>query len=276
MAFPFTTAPSPTARPARRRRAGYAAAVTAAALAAALAGCDISGENRLSFTDTEKVKITEVRIGPGGSGDVRIRTSDIAEVRINRVVRYRGDEPGRTYRLEGTVLHAATQCGDFCSVDYDIEAPAGVAVRGEQGSGDITLTGVASTDVVVGSGDVTVSGVAGAVAARTGSGDVTATDLRGAVNLKTGSGDIEGSRLGGGAVTVETGSGNVDLALDRAAGVQAQTGSGNVTLVVPPDSYRVQAGTKSGEPRVGITDDPKGRYLLKLNTGSGDISASLR
>lgn len=273
--------PSPSTvsiRPSHRRRPlSRVVAVTAAAAAVvAVAGCDVAGRSVLSFSDVEKVKITEVVIGPGGSGDVTVRTADIAEVRINRTVRYRGDEPGRTYVLKGTVLHASSDCGDHCSVSYDIEAPTGVTVRGEQGSGDLTLSNVGSADVQVGSGEVTLTGSAGAIAARTGSGDITATDLHGAVTLRTGSGNIEASRLGGGTVSVQTGSGNVDLALDRAANVRAQTGSGNVTLAVPQDTYRVRAASRSGDREIGVTDDPKGRYLLELNAGSGNVSVSAR
>ncbi|HEX8629501.1 MAG TPA: DUF4097 family beta strand repeat-containing protein [Catenuloplanes sp.] len=259
----------------RAARATGAALATAAVLAAT--GCGLTGESRLDFTATEKVKITSIVIGPGGSGSISVRTADIAEARIKRVVRYRGeDEPGATYRLEGTVLHADTECGRMCSVSYDIEAPTGVTVSGEQGSGDVTLTNVAAADVKVGSGSITLTGGAGTMVAQAGSGNIAATDLTGALTLKTGSGDITGHRLGGAPLVVETGNGNMDLALDRPAAVRAHTGNGNVTLTVPQGRYQVRATTKAGEQSLGVPNDPAAQHLLEIDTGNGNISLTAR
>ncbi len=251
------------------------AAAVAATATLLLTGCSVAAESRLDFTDTEKVKITEVEIGPG-SGDVTVRTADIAEVRIKRVVRYRGDEPGRTYRLQGSVLHVDTGCGNQCSVSYDIEAPTGVVVRGEPGSGDLDLTNIAGADVRVGSGSITVTGSSGPVVAETGSGEITVSDLRGAVKLRSGSGSIEGRGLGGGTLDAETGSGDITLVLDKAAGVRAHASSGNVELTVPQGRYRVRTATESGDETVNVTNDPAGQHTLEVSTGSGDVTVSAR
>ncbi len=249
--------------------------MAATATLLALTGCSVAAESRLDFTDTEKVKITEVEIGPG-SGDVTVRTADISEVRIKRTVRYRGDEPGRTYRLQGTVLHVDTGCGNQCSVSYDIEAPTGVVVRGEAGSGNLDLTDIAGADVQVGSGSITVAGSSGAVVAETGSGDITVSDLRNTVKLRSGAGSIEGRGLGGGILDAETGSGDITLALDKAAGVRAHASSGNVELTVPQGRYQVRTRTESGDENVNVTNDPAGQHTLELSTGSGDVTVLTR
>lgn len=271
MAF-LSSSRSPIRRPSRRA----AAAVTVTAALVALAGCDTAGQTLLEFSDTEAVKITEVRLGPGGNGDIAVRTADIAEVRIRRVVRYRGTQPGRTYRIDGTVLHADSGCGQVCSVDYDIEAPAGVRVSGRRSAGDVTLTNPGDADVRVGSGEIRISGGTGDVAAQTGSGDIFAADLHGTVTLKTGSGGITGERLGGGQIRADTGSGDLRIGLDRVGPLRANTASGGLDVVVPKGSYRVRADTGSGDERIGVTDDPNGQHLLELNTGSGDLSVTAR
>jgi len=248
------------------------ALVIASAGVLLLSGCDLASETRLDFTDTEAVKITQIAVGRG-SGDVVVRTANIAEVRIKRVVWFRGDEPQSTYAVTGTTLTVDRRCGPQCSVDYDIEAPAGVVVRGaDLGSGDLALTNVGGADLRLGSGNVTISGGSGRMAAETGSGNITATDVHGEARLITGSGTIEGQRVGGGALWVQSGSGEIRLTLDQAGPVRAHTDSCEVHVTVPTGSYRVRADTGSGERVVQVPNSPDGKHLLDVGTGSGDLT----
>lgn len=211
------------------------AVATSLATLAALAGCDDVAHTQLSFSATEKATITEIRVS-GGSGDITIRGNGPAgEVRIDRVVRYRGDEPGRTYRVSGTVLHIDTDCGASCRVTYDIQAPPGVAVRGQNGSGDVVLSQMAAVDVRLGSGSIDVSDSTADVVAHTGSGDVT-------------------------------------VALLKPADVRAGAGSGDITITVPQGRYRVNARTGSGDSTINVPDNPAGEHLVEIDSGSGDIT----
>jgi hypothetical protein len=241
---------------------------------AALTGCTDLANSRLDFDTTEKVAVTEIRIS-GGAGDVTIRGGGTAgQVTIARVVRYRGDEPGRTYRLNGTALNIETDCGNMCRVSYEIEAPEGVVVRGENGSGDVRLTDVAEVDVKAGSGGITVNDSSGDVTVDTGSGDIRVRSVAGALNASAGSGSIEATDISGGTARVKTGSGDVTLALDRPADVRGEVGSGDLTVTVPAGRYQVQTSTGSGEANVGVTQDPTADHLLDLDSGSGDITVS--
>lgn len=240
-------------------------------VAAVLTGCDEIPQTRLDFTDTEKVAIKEIIIEPG-SGNVTVRTSDVAQVEIKRVVRYRGTEPGKTYQVNGAVLQLDVDCGRACSVDYEIVAPKGVAVRGRNGSGDLVLAGVSTVDLHAGSGEIGVSDASGAVTVQAGSGDITVSEVAGNVDLRTGSGNIDARGLGGTQSTARTGSGDITLSLDKAGGVRTHTGSGNVDVTVPTGSYRVDARTGSGDKALGVVNSPTGTYLLDLDTGSGDIT----
>jgi hypothetical protein len=253
------------------RRAG-ALTLIAATAATALAGCNGGMGARLTYDDTEKVKVTEIVLA-GGSGDVQVKTSAISETHIKRIVRSSGSDPGVSYRLDGTVLNVDTSCGHNCHVSYEIEAPTGVAVRGRLGSGDLGLTDVATADVTVASGNILLERATGAVSVKSGSGDLTATGLRGATTLTTGSGNIEATEISGGApVRVRTGSGDVEVTLTQAAPIKAEAGSGNVDLNVPAGSYRLEARTGSGGQKItGITDDPKSKTLIDAHTGSGDL-----
>jgi hypothetical protein len=255
-------------------RMRYSRTVAAAAGAAAfvsLTGCTALAERQLDFTRTEAVKITEITIAPG-SGDIVIRTAAVSTVQIKRVVRYRSSEPGATYRIDGTVLALDTDCGRQCSVSYDILAPHGVAVRGENGSGDLDVTDVSAVAVKVGSGSITVTRASGAVTADTGSGDIRLVDAAAAVSAHTGSGSIDGRGLGGGRVEASTGSGDITLALGTPGAVRARASSGSVELTVPPGGYRVAASTGSGSKNLEVSDEPGASALLDLETGSGDIT----
>lgn len=239
--------------------------------AAALVGCDEMANTRLDFSDTEQVAVKEILIRPG-SGNVTVQTGETTTVDIKRVVRYRGAEPGQTYRINGTVLQIDTHCGPSCSVDYEIMAPKGVAVRGDNHSGDLSLAGVSTVDIQVGSGNVEVTGATGAVKVQTGSGDMRVADIAGDLELKTGSGNIDARGAGGKQTTARTGSGDVTITLTKAGNVRTHTGSGNVELTVPPGSYRVDTRTGSGDEDLGVVSSPGGTYLLDLETGSGDIT----
>lgn len=259
-------------RPAALRAA---AGLAGLAVTAASSGCDVS-LRRAEYHTTENVQITEIVLATRGSGDVVIRTADVSEVRIGRVVSFRRNEPDTTYRIEGTVLSLDTDCGRHCWVSYDITAPRGVTVRGENGSGDVKLTDVARVDVTVESGSITVDGASDTVRARTGSGDISVAGVKSGVTLEAGSGDITGRELGGGEVTAQTGSGDISLTLDTPQSVRAEAGSGGITVLVPEGSYRVNASTDSGDRDVHLADDPSAALHLDLRTGSGDITLTRR
>jgi hypothetical protein len=277
---PALAAPAHVAAAHVPRRRGAALGVRVGGLvliavaATALAGCDGGVPTRLTFSDTEKVKVTEIVI-TGGSGDVMVRTSAIGETRIWRTVTYRDrQEPEATYKVTGTVLSVDTRCGGDCSVTYDIEAPTGVAVRGTLGSGEVSLTGVATADVTVGSGNVAVTAASGAVKARTRSGNIVVQDLKGAAHLTATSGNIEGMGLGSGAVVAEATSGDINLTLARPGPVTAKATSGSVALMVPDSSYQVRTSAASGEQSVDVPHDPAAKHLLDVRATSGDVRIS--
>jgi hypothetical protein len=251
------------------RRAGWA---LAGITLAALTGCNDLANSRLDFSTTEKVAITEIQIS-GGGGDVTIRGGGTpGQVTIARVVRYRGDEPGRTYQVTGSELSIDTDCGRVCSVSYEIEAPEGVAVRGENGSGDLRLTDVAAVDVEVGSGGITVTDSSADVTVDTGSGDIRVRSVAGSLTASAGSGNIDARQVSGGSAQIKTGSGDVRLELDRPADVRGEVSSGNLTVMVPAGRYQVKTSTGSGEADVGVPNDPAADHLLDLDSGSGDIT----
>ena len=255
------------------RRAG-AAALVAAAAATVLTGCGGVGA-KLTFSDMEKAKVTDIVI-TGGSGDVMIRTAAITETRINRII-HRNSDPGSSYRVEGPILTIDTDCGPNCSVSYDITAPQGVKVRGSLGSGDIALTEVGAVDVSLASGQIMINQVKGDVTAKATSGDVVLTEVTGRVIASVQSGDVQAMRLGGGPVDVRATSGDVEVDVVKPMSVTAQTTSGDVRAHIPAGRYDIRTTAKSGEVRLdglGLDDDAKSPNKLNISATSGDVDVT--
>ncbi len=252
-----------------------AMAIAAIATMIVLTGCDNLSFRRLDYDTTESARVTAIRVLPG-SGDVVVRGDGDADgVRIKRVVRYQGSEPGVTYKINDTELVLDTSCGHRCSVSYEVITGKGVSVQGATGSGDIDLTRVGPVEVKVGSGDVRVSDAAGPVRVQSGSGDIEVYDVAQPVVLRASSGNITASRLGG-EVNAEASSGNVSVELDRPASARVHASSGDVDLTVPAGAYQVRSKAGSGQVELGVTHDPSAALVLDVRTGSGDITVTSR
>lgn len=261
--------------PTLARRAG--AATLIAASAAALAGCGGGIGARLTYDDIAKVKVSEIVLA-GGSGNVTVTTAATAtETKIKRIVRTDDSaDPQASYQLSGTVLTLDTSCGQRCQVSYEIEAPAGVGVRGKLGSGELSLTDIGTADVQVGSGNAAVDGASGAVSLKSGSGSIVVNDLRAETTLVTGSGEVEAHGVSGGKpVRVQTGSGEISIELTQAAPVTARAGSGEIELMVPDGAYHLKTRSGSGDAEViGLVDDPAAKNIIDVQTGSGDATVT--
>jgi hypothetical protein len=252
--------------------AGRAGALTlAAATTVALAGCGGVGA-KLTYDDTEKVKVTAIVID-GGSGDVLVKTAAINETHIKRIYRVSAD-PDESYRLDGSELHIANRCGHNCQVSYEIEAPVGVAVRGELTSGDVNLTDVGATDVTLTSGDVMVRGATGPVKIKATSGDITVDDAASGVTVDATSGDVHAVNVTGPVVAKVT-SGDATVKLNTPASVTAQTDSGDLMVSVPAGSYQLRTHKGSGDLNIaGLANTANAKNIIDVRVGSGDLTVA--
>jgi hypothetical protein len=249
------------------RRAGVFALI--AATTTTLTGCAGVLGARMTYNDTEQAKVTEVALS-GRSGDVIITTGAVQQTTIKRVVRG-SSNPGESYRMTGSTLNLDTSCGPDCQVSYEIQAPAGVAVRGKLTSGGVALDGVGATDVELTSGNVSVRNATGAVRVHTTSGDIDVLGAKGAVTAQSTSGNVHALNAGG-AVDVSATSGDVDVKITAPNSVHAEATSGSVNVVVPQGSYKISTDTGSGETSLhGLTSDPTATNVIDVRTRSGDV-----
>lgn len=289
-------------------------ALVAVLMGALLSGCGIRIV-KYEFTDDHTVaeKYTSVRVRTG-SGDVAIRYVPGTETKIHRKVEHAKDNKpsGVSYRIEGSTL-VLDDCGDHCSISYDVQVPsADITVESpDSGSGNVVIEGVAAVDYKVGSGkfeayniggnvqvdngsgDIYVrdvkgdvkshdgsgrfgaSRVKGSVTADLGSGDIELDQVQGKMLVKTGSGRITGRTLDN-DVTADADSGDVDLNFVSARTVRVNTGSGDITLRVPTTGgpYKVTGGSRSHDRKIDVPTDPSAKYELKLDAGSGSVKVT--
>lgn len=207
--------------------------------------------------------IDHVVLDVGGIDVDIVAVEGLEGARVVEHVRWQGERPDVRLDVVGGELHVEFACqfkltiGTSCSVDLAIEVPATAGVRGQIGSGDLSIDGVGGgVDLSVGSGDVTLSGILGNVVLDVGSGDVTGHDLAATtLDVAVGSGDVD----------LEQG-----VAFDSA---WIETRSGDVTLVVPAGSYDLSTSSSSGDITVsGIDDDSTAATSVDLHTGSGDVT----
>jgi hypothetical protein len=229
----------------------------------------------------------QIHIHPGTDGQIHIighvhagwsAFGDIND-RIRRIVANPPlTQDGNTVRAGGTNDHSLYE---NISVDYDVTAPAGVALNLKSGSGDIETNRLGRY-----------------LTASSGSGNIHAQGLHGAAELSTGSGEIELTEEAAGDIkaksgsTARTGSGDIEADGHLNGPANLSTGSGNIRMHLGPDvHFTLEASTGSGDIRVRFPGAPEqdrnsrhhmtapingGGAPLEVRTGSGDIEVDPR
>jgi hypothetical protein len=236
-----------------RRLLGIAGLVVAGACVAT--GCSrLLPPQSISETKTLDQAVTSIKLD-GRSGGVTVHgQAGLTKATVQRTIKYHDSPPSQdTYRVDGGVLVLSGGCGTNCDVDYDVTVPAGLPVSGQTSTGHIELSNVGAVDVHASTGDVRL------------------TDVTGPVKAETSNGDIGGTKLHGGKVQATTSNGAIDLTLLEPSDVTARTDNGDVKLAVPTGGYRVVTNTHNGHRKIGIAEDPNGRYVLDLGTDNGEI-----
>ncbi|GAA1955888.1 DUF4097 family beta strand repeat-containing protein [Agromyces allii] len=231
----------------------------AAAAALMLSGCGLlAPPERFSDDETLDDTVHTIEIDqPDGSVIVR-GSAEATGIEVSRTVSYRGERTvGATFEVDDGVL-VLSGCGRNCTVDYTIELPAGVDVRGATTNGEVSLTGVNEVDV------------------STANGRIELDDVTGSIEVETSNGRVEGRGLSGDGIRASTSNGAIDLRLTTAQDVEARTSNGAIDLEVPTEGagYRVTTDTSNGSVDVDIDEDSDGEFTLDLATSNGAITVT--
>lgn len=195
------------------------------------------------------------------------------------------DQSGNMVRIGETHDHSFF---NNISIDYDISAPASVALNLRSGSGDVEVDHVGRfLAASSGSGSVRAHGIHGPADMHSGSGNIELQqDAAGSVKAQTGSGSVRIDGLNG-ELTARTGSGTIEANGHITGAARLSTGSGSVRLNLAPDAhFELEASTGSGSIRVHFPNAPQqgdesrhhltgavngGGPVLEARTGSGNI-----
>ncbi|MCD2443648.1 DUF4097 family beta strand repeat-containing protein [Agromyces sp. SYSU K20354] len=238
-----------------RRNTRLAVAAGVGICALLLSGCALlQPPKTLSDDATVDEAVSSIELDDTDGG-VTVRGIEGATgISLERTIRYRGDRTFEdTHSVEGDTL-VLGGCGRNCSVEYTLEVPAGLDVRGRTENGEVDLTLVHDVDVETSNGRITLDGVTGTIRAATSNGR------------------IEGSGLEGDGIEASTSNGAIDLRVEVAQDVEARTSNGSIDLTVPDGTYRVSAETSNGRTDIAVPNDSSGEFSLDLSTSNGSIT----
>jgi hypothetical protein len=216
------------------------------------------------------------------NADATVRPGSGGQISLSGTLRGSLARPTFSSRsaASGLTLHA--QCwswAGFCSLKYDITAPAGLPLTVFDGSGNLNVSGFRGhVTLSDGSGDLGASGLTGTLSLSDGSGDINASALNGdGVRLSDGSGDIFVSGLAATDVAGNDGSGDLTLTFTKVPRqVNVTNGSGDITLVLPrgSTSYHVEASSQSGSSSVTVKQARSSPYVIIASSGSGNVTVT--
>jgi hypothetical protein len=274
----------------------FTAALLLATATAAFADADF--ERTLTVTAQPDLYVStgsgSIKIFPGSDNQIHIKAhvhaggwaSGSVDGRITKIVQNPPiQQSGNTIRVGESIDR---ELYNNISIDYEISAPASVALNLRSGSGDVEVDHVGRyLSAASGSGSVRAHGIHGPANMQSGSGDIELQeDAAGEVKAQTGSGSVRINGLNG-ELTARTGSGDIEANGRLAGAARLQSGSGSLRMNLTSDAhFQLESSTGSGSIRVHFPNAPQqdddskhhlngaingGGPVLEAHTGSGDI-----
>lgn len=232
------------------------------------------GEKDSSDKHEVSDKISTVRLD-SPNADVTIKVADVDKTTVEERRSYWLVKRGDAFDVDGETLTLDGDCGWQCRADFVVTVPRGTKVTGQNGSGDLAVTGASGVDARSRSGEVSLTDITGDVKLELTSGDVEIDRLTGKLEIEAHSGDVEAKRVKGGPVQVNTTSGDLRLELDEAVDVRAKGTSSDLKVIAPAGDYQVRTETRSGEVENGLGDATDG-HSIDASTVSGDVKLVAR
>jgi hypothetical protein len=211
-------------------------------------------------------------------GAVRVVSADVDDIRVVSRLRYGLSAPRLRQDSGPDGVHLAASCpwySSYCSVDYEVTVPTGMAVRADSSGGSITVRGISgAVETASSGGSITVADSTGGVRARSSGGSVTVSAATGSVDLESSGGSILGDRLRAGEVHAESSGGGVRLIFAVPPDlVEASSSGGGVEVLLPrvAGGYRVDASSSGGDRVVEVPTDPASAREVSARSSGGDV-----
>jgi len=151
--------------------------------------------------------------------------------------------------------------GRYAYINLHIQVPPGMALRVDDGSGNLVISNVASVELEDGSGNIEISRVVGDVSVDDGSGNVDLVGIGGEIWIEDGSGNID-IRDAGSVVVDSDGSGNIEIEEIRGSVMVHSDGSGSIWVTSIGGDFTVHHDGSGGirhSDVAGEVDIPKQR-----------------
>jgi DUF4097 and DUF4098 domain-containing protein YvlB len=248
-----------------------------AALVYILAASPAGGEQRQARTpDTDQT----VPVARGArlaidnlAGEVVVHTWDRDSVRVQARHGSRTKINIRPGASSVTVTAESTN-GPNGSVDYEITAPAWMAMKIEGPYNDVTIDGAQSeVSVETVRGDIHIKGGSGAITGRTIEGEVVVEGARGKVNVSSVN---EGIKITGssGEIVAETTNGSITLIDLASSSIDVTTINGDVTFDGSlADNGHYTFATHNGD--IVLTVPEHSNATFNVRAYNGDLTTSL-
>jgi hypothetical protein len=169
---------------------------------------------------------------------------------------------GNSSRVVDDRLEIRASCPLFgsmwCSVDYQIEVPAGIDL-----------------DINADDGRVEVVDVRGALAVDDDNGSIDIRGADGPLRATTDNGSIDATGVRSATVFADSDNGSVEIVMATPPQqLEASTDNGSVTVVLPDtsDTYAVDADTDNGSVRNDVRTDPSSARTITLSSDNGNVT----
>ncbi|HEX4981099.1 MAG TPA: DUF4097 family beta strand repeat-containing protein [Ilumatobacteraceae bacterium] len=169
---------------------------------------------------------------------------------------------GNSTRVVDDRLEIRATCPLFgsmwCSVDYQIEVPAGIDLDINADDGRVEVVDVrGALTIDDDNGSIDIRGAAGPLRATTDNGSIDATGVRSET------------------VSADSDNGSVEIVMvTPPRELAASTDNGSVTVVLPdtPDAYAVDASTDNGRVSNNVRTDPTSSRTITLSSDNGNVT----
>ncbi|MFH0518866.1 DUF4097 family beta strand repeat-containing protein [Streptomyces sp. M41] len=191
-----------------------------------------------------------------------------------------GADPEVTWEMKDDRLVLREKCSGMianCSTKHRIEVPRGVAVKVEDGDGEVRARGFRDAlSVRTGDGSVHVTDATGPLDLRTGDGSVRVSDAGGPLKLESGDGSLSVHDVTSRQVRARTRDGSVQLQLGAVPDlVETRSGDGSVSIELPRARYHVTTEAGDGSVDVSVPRDESSAHVVSARTGDGQISVHM-
>ena len=247
----------------------------AALVVAALAGPPAAQDRPARPPQTDQTipvtRGTRLRVN-NFAGEVILHTWDKDSLRVQ--ARHQSSARVNIRTTDGITITASSAKGPIGSVDYDITAPAWMAMRIEGQFNFTTIEGVQSeVSVETVRGDIVIKGGTGAVSAKSIEGLITVEGARGKINVSTVN---EGIKITGssGDIVAETTNGDITLTSIQSSSVDVNTVNGSIVYdgtTNDKGSYRF--ATHNGNITLAVPENAN--ITFSVRTYQGGFSNSL-